>query len=385
MRLAKVTLYRVRLPFRNAFEHASARRDFSENVLVRCIDTAGVEGWGETIAREYVTGDSTDAVFERCRQIPSTLWSSDFSHADDIVSFCDAAGLGDAAVARCAVELALLDALARSRGQRLDETLAADWPQLATLQRRGPFHYSGPLGLASLAGTLRTALKLRLFGVRTVKMKLTDDIDAERRRLRLARVVLGAGIELRVDANESWTLEQACALAPALRRCRVSAVEQPFHKSSALDACEHFHAETGMSIVFDESLCTEADAHKLVARKLLPVFAVKLAKLGGFRETLRVLAVAAAHGIPVQISCQVGESVILSAAGRRLAALCPNLRWLEGSYDRFLLADNFIAGDITVGKGGLAPELALPGLGIDVDPLRVERLTTAKCDLFNAV
>jgi muconate cycloisomerase len=103
---------------------------------------------------------------------------------------------------------------------------------------------------------------------------------------------------------------------------------------------------------------------------------VKLAKLGGFHSTLRVLAVAAEHGIPVQISCQVGESAILSAAGRRLATLCPNLHYLEGSYDRFILSDNVTGEDISVGKGGFAPSLPRPGLGITVDVKRVEKLAT---------
>lgn len=383
MRLAAVDLYRIRLPFRKAFEHASARRTFSENVLIRCTTTDGIEGWGETIARDYVTGDSIEGVVESCRGIPPACWDRSFDHADDVTAFCAETGLAEAGVARCAVELALLDALARSRTLRLDELLAADWPDLAQVRNTGPFRYSGPLGIGSPLKTALTAAKLRAFGVASVKLKLAGRLREDRLRLRIARAVLGARIDLRVDANESWTPAQAAAMAPVLRRFGVSAVEQPFHKSK-LAWCEDFHRAAGIPVVFDESLCSAADARALAALPLAPVFAVKLAKLGGFRETLEALAVAQAQAIPVQISCQVGESAILSAAGRRLAALCPNLRYLEGSYDRFLLADNVTGEDISVGKGGLGAELAAPGLGIAVDAARVERLAVQTMSLFAA-
>jgi muconate cycloisomerase len=78
----------------------------------------------------------------------------------------------------------------------------------------------------------------------------------------------------------------------------------------------------------------------------------------------------------------VGESAILSAAGRRLAAVCPNLRDLEGSFDRFLLRDNVIEGDISFGWRGRAPRLPGAGLGIEVDARRVARLAVETRPLF---
>jgi len=165
----------------------------------------------------------------------------------------------------------------------------------------------------------------------------------------------------------------ADAIAPALRRCRVVAVEQPFERSR-LEEAGSFSRSTGIPVVLDESLCSEGDASDAVSAGGRFVFALKLAKLGGYRASLRVAAIAAAHHIPLQVSCQVGESAILSAAGRHLAALCPDLRYLEGSYDRHLLAANVIRGHVGFTRGGRAPLLDGPGLGIEVDPALVERL-----------
>jgi muconate cycloisomerase len=371
MRLAAATLYRVRIPFRQRFRHASAAREESDNVVVRCAFTDGTTGWGETIAREYVTGETTEGTMARCAALPPSAWPDVFESADDVSRFLEVAGLAN--VARCGLEIALLDALARGRGEPLYRYLARSWPQQARVQQDGPVRYSGPLGLASPARTALHALKVRAYGFPSAKLKLGDDLDADRRRLRITRACLGGRIDLRVDANQAWDTAYASAITPVLRRCRVVAVEQPF-PASRLDEARAFSLDSGIPVVLDESLCSEGDARAALAGGGRFLFALKLAKLGGFRPSLGVLALAAAHQVPVQVSCQVGESAILSAAGRHLAAFCPDLRYLEGSYDRFLLAANVIHGHVGFTRGGRAPLLEGPGLGIDVDAALVERL-----------
>jgi muconate cycloisomerase len=378
MRVAALTVYRVRIPFRQAFSHASATREVADNLVLRCAADDGVVGWGETIAREYVTGETTEGTLERYARIPASAWPAAFETPDDVVRFLDAAGLAN--VARCGLEIALLDALARRRGLPLYRFLAESWPGRAQVHERGSVRYSGPLGLGSLGRTAVKVLKLRAYGFPSVKVKLGNDLRGDRRRLRLARAGLGRGVDLRVDANQAWDAAYAQALLPVLRRCRVVAVEQPFPRELK-DESRTFARDSGIPVVLDESLCSEDDAREAAGAGGPFVFAVKLAKLGGFEATLRVLAIAAAHRIPVQVSCQVGESAILSAAGRHLAALCPNLRYLEGAYDRYLLSDNVIEGHVGFARGGWSPLPAGPGLGIEVDRGRVERLAVDRLTL----
>jgi L-alanine-DL-glutamate epimerase-like enolase superfamily enzyme len=378
MRLSAVTVYRVRIPFREAFTHASAARTSADNVVVRCQAEDGTTGWGETIAREYVTGETTEGVIARLRALPAPAWPRAFRAADDVCAFLDRAGLAN--VARCGLEIALLDALARQRGLPLFRYLAEAWPERAREHQAGRVRYSGPLGLASPFRTMVKAMKLRLYGFDSVKLKLGDGIAEDLRRVRLARAVLGRGVALRVDANQAWDTGYAEAIEPTLRRCGVAAVEQPFPRARGQEALA-FGRRSGIPVVLDESLCSEDDARAALAGGNAVIFAVKLAKLGGFDATLRVLALAAEHGVAVQVSCQVGESAILSAAGRHLAALCPNLRYLEGSYDRFLLADNVTARHVGFSRGGWASILEGPGLGIEVDPARVERLAVERVEV----
>ncbi len=383
MRIASVELLLIRVPFRRTFEHASARRSHSENVLIHCVAVSGAEGWGETIAREYVTGENTGAVVKKIHGMKFELWMRGFETASDVTDFCSDANL-DGSVARCAVEIALLDCLAREKGLPLAKLIAASWPELASIRDKLPFNYTGPLDLGSGARTLTNAIKIRLFGFSAVKLKLSGRLTEDVRNLRLARFALGSKTDLRVDANESWSPEYASGIAATLRDARVSAVEQPFPKDR-LDWAAEFSMSSGIPLIYDESLCSEQDAFKIAALELPSLFGVKLAKIGGFWPTLRVAAVARSCGIPVQIGCQVGESAILSAAGRHLALVCPELRYLEGSYDAFLLSSNVIDGNISFRWGGRAPTLDGPGLGIDVDNERVSKMVITRFSLCGQV
>ena len=62
----------------------------------------------------------------------------------------------------------------------------------------------------------------------------------------------------------------------------------------------------------------------------------------------------------------MGESGILSAAGRILCLLCGDAVYCDGSYDEFLLKQNVTVEDVSMGPGGEADPLNGPGLGVEV-------------------
>jgi muconate cycloisomerase len=62
----------------------------------------------------------------------------------------------------------------------------------------------------------------------------------------------------------------------------------------------------------------------------------------------------------------VGETAILSAAGRHLAAYLKDLRFVEGSYSTHLLVEDISGKAIVFGPGGRADILTGVGLGITI-------------------
>ena len=88
------------------------------------------------------------------------------------------------------------------------------------------------------------------------------------------------------------------------------------------------------------------------------------------------------HGLAYQLGCQVGETAILSAAGRHFAASVKDIRYVEGSYDRHLVWESLSKEDLTFRRGGWAPVLVGSGLGVGIDPARVDWVTKRKENLL---
>jgi muconate cycloisomerase len=136
--------------------------------------------------------------------------------------------------------------------------------------------------------------------------------------------------------------------------------------------------QINVPIALDESLCGQVDAERAVRESLSDVFNIRLSKCGGFIPSLRLAQTAKRHGLAYQLGCQVGETAILSAAGRHFATSIANIRYLEGSYDRHLVWETLAREDITFRRGGWAPALVGCGLGVSIDPLRVDWVTIRK-------
>jgi muconate cycloisomerase len=122
-------------------------------------------------------------------------------------------------------------------------------------------------------------------------------------------------------------------------------------------------------------LCGIHDAEQAIANGWCDVFNLRLSKCGGFVASLRLAQRARDAGLQCQLGCQVGETAILSAAGRHFASSVGGLRYVEGSYDGWLVREAIATTNLTFGRGGWAPALTSPGLGITIDPEALRRIT----------
>jgi muconate cycloisomerase len=85
-------------------------------------------------------------------------------------------------------------------------------------------------------------------------------------------------------------------------------------------------------------------------------------------------------GVFCQLGCQVGETSILSAAGRHFALTVPHLSYVEGSYSPYLLARDVVVNPVVFNGGGLAQELPGTGLGIEVSLSALDELAVSHAE-----
>ena len=150
-------------------------------------------------------------------------------------------------------------------------------------------------------------------------------------------------IDLRLDANEAWTPDERGRRIRTLEAFGISAVEQPLPHAQAA-VLRDVRRQVRTPIMLDESLCGRFDAER---RRGTDLRSVQLASVEVRRihPSLRLAQFAKQHGLGCQLGCQVGETAILSAAGRHFAASVAGLRYLEGSYDRHLVRESLATTD----------------------------------------
>lgn len=368
MRIIQGTIFPLKIPFVESFRHSSKDRTFSDSIIVRLVSDDGSVGYGEGVARPYVTGETVETAVAYMQQ---ELWpkvaATEFAElrpgSDPLAVLApvdSALGSSDGAIviawhsARCAFELAIVDCLLIRH--RL--SLAALLPP-----KRKTIVYSGVITASSDDKAMQIAKYLKLFGLTQVKVKIGTGDD--KRRLTAIRTVVGDQCSIRVDANGAYSETEALAVIKELEELRVVSVEQPIPRGTH-DELARLKAGSAIPIMVDESLVTVADAEALVVAHACDAFNLRISKCGGIRRTLQMAEVAAKAGLRVQLGSQVGETAILSAAGRHLAAYLDDPWFVEGSFGKMLLVEDVSELPVQFGHGGKAPLLNGPGLGVKV-------------------
>jgi muconate cycloisomerase len=384
--IKELIAYHVRIPLRKAIKHASHTRRESDNLVVRCRLEDGSTGHGEGVPREYVTGETIDdslALLKRSdlAGFAASLRPASFEEAARQIEALRLAEVADdprrcrGNATRCAVELALLDAFGRRFAQPLSAVTAILAPDLHDPRER--VQYSTAITSASGFKARLAAWMMRFYGFRQCKIKVGIAGQDDVRRFKTIRWRIGRKMDLRVDANEAWSPGEVLERIRELEPFGITSVEQPVaHEHVA--ALADVRKQTSVPIMHDESLCGMVDAEQAVAMQTCDLFNLRLSKCGGFIPSLRLAQFARRHGLGYQLGCQVGETAILSAAGRHFACSVRDLRYLEGSYDRRLVRESLATKDITFGYGGWAPALAGLGLGIDISEDALARVTLRK-------
>jgi L-Ala-D/L-Glu epimerase len=367
-------LFAVDLPFRVSFKHSAAERTSSDSLFLRCVLDDGTEGWGESLPRVYVTGESRENAFDllTARVLPSLVGSkyAGLAQVEEYLSDCDGhpAGIGipreqPMPAAWCAVDLALLDAFGRVSGQSVLSREAQDFPDA--------LRYSGVL--SAEVGLKKTLLLIahRVMGFRALKLKVGPETGAA--ELASIRRWLGPRIDLRADANMGWSVEKAARTMPELAQFGVRSFEQPL-SAQDLDGMAQLVATTGLDVMADESFTTRESLVELVRRRAATAVNARISKCGGLVATLRRCREALAGGLHVQIGCQVGESSLLSAAHLRLCAAVGNVKFAEGCFGTLLLREDPARPQLRFRRGGRPPAApAGAGLGVEIDPAMILR------------
>lgn len=371
MKIASFRVYSIEIPMRFGVTHSLTRREVSSNVIVCAVGNNEIVGFGECCPRVYVTGETIESVInELSVNILPPMVGKTFASFSSTVNYLTSAFATvkrNHQAAFCAAELAVLDLVGKAFLKSAGELIG---PQVVTKKR-----YSSVIATGDPVKAGRLARAMRLFGFKDIKIKVGQLLDDNIEILEKVRSNAGTAMTLRIDANCAWRPEEAIRQLDEMQRFSLTAVEQPV-PADDFEGMAMVTAAKMLDVVADESLCSIADAEKLIEMKACDVFNIRVSKCGGLINSAAIYRKAVEAGLSCQVGAQVGETAILSAAGRHLATRCKSIKWSEGSYGCLLLKHNISRDGMTIGLGGWGKSIDRSGLGVTPIEERIDKYKT---------
>jgi muconate cycloisomerase len=217
---------------------------------------------------------------------------------------------------------------------------------------------------------------LKKYDIKKVRLKMGNDFEQNRRTLECVSHSIEKDGGLRVDVNGAWNIDSTLQHLPLLVSHQVSILEQPLAPDDEnWGRIAEALKDQDMKLMADESVCSLQDLEKAVEDGFFGAINVRLSKCSGLHGSLKIIERIRDAGLDYQVGCQLGESGILSAAGRALCAVSSDALYYDGSYDAVVLKENITTEHVTFGHGGKANILRGSGFGVSVDRGRLRRFS----------
>ena len=351
MGIQQIEVYSVTLRYKEPFRIAPGASTESHNIVVKILTDDGVVGWGESSPSQRVTGENPKTVVEVLDKIAPKLIGVSPLRIEQDIELMDSIVDGNPS-AKAAIDMALHDILGKTARKPLFLLMGGYRTEVLT---------DITLGIKSPKEMAEDAVEAVNKGFEALKVKVginpTEDVE----RIKLIRKAVGDNVDLRLDANEGWTPEQAIEVLGKLEKFNVQFAEQPV-PAEDMKGLVKVRKNSVIPIMADESVHSPEDALRLIMAEAVDLMNIKLMKCGGLLKGRKIANIAEAAGIPCMIGC-MGESEIGIAAGAHLAAEVKNIQYADLDSD-LLLKDKLVKKGGTAVKNSMRIFSSQYGLGI---------------------
>lgn len=348
--MIKINSYPLRIPLKHSFKHASAKRSCSESIIVEVLKN-GITGLGEGCPRPYVTGETVESGLEWINKKKDGIAREclTIERLKDWV-YENNKEIDENPAAWCAVELGLLDYLAKEKNKTVEELL-----EIGDSYKE--YKFTAVVGDAGYEETAKVLKKYISLGFNDYKFKISGNIDIDNGKFQILRNAIEdskTDVRVRIDANNIWSENFNSAVEYFNKlNDQIFAVEEPLAPRD-YEGLERLSKKFDLPVIYDESVCNSDDLERVLTRQNKSIINVRVSKMGGIIRTLDLIKKIISSGFGIIVGCQVGETSILSRAGLIAAnASGKNLIAQEGCYGTHLLDYDFVDPVIMFGHKGI--------------------------------
>lgn len=207
---------------------------------------------------------------------------------EQIVDLVDFRYLSDALTRGQALEL--LRAAEPGRAERIESLRRNGYPAYTTSP--GWLGYSDQK-LARLCGEAVAA------GFGQIKLKIGADIDDDKRRMRIARDVVGPNIRIATDANQRWEVAEAIEWMSALAEFEPAWIEEPTNPDDVLAHAAIARGVAPIPVATGEHMANRVMFKQFLQADALQILQIDATRVAGVNENIAILLLAAKFGVPV--------------------------------------------------------------------------------------
>ena len=353
MNITSVRAIPLAVPIKEAAPVASTwSARASKQILVEVQTDGGLTGWGEAFA--YGVPLAVCNVIDD--GLAPIVVGADPTQIEALVDRMHRALMiwgrrGLAMMAVSGVELALWNLAGKARGVPV-------YALFGGLAQRSVRAYASLPRYESPSDVARAAAAMAKDGFTAIKLHQIDVASVA-----AAREAVGDDVELMLDTNCPWTVEEATAMARRLERFALRWLEEPVWPPEDYVGLARVRASTAMPIACGENEATVFGFREMMRAGAADVIQPSVTKVGGLLELKKIATLAAAENVTlVPHSFYFGPGL---AATLHAIASTPGVPYIE--YPSGELAPSLSKAPIRCAGGRVSIE-DRPGLGADPDP-----------------
>lgn len=341
-------------------------------VLVRLVDDAGAEGWGQSVPVETWTYETVETVETTLRNyLASAVIGADPADLADVHARMERAIKPSFSVgqplAKAAIDLACYDLWGRGAGKSAAALLGG--------AKRAAIKLSWTVNATALEKAEAQLEAGRAAGYANFNVKIgpPQAPDYDRALIRLVTDFAPGGFHW-ADANTSYDLETARAMAKYLADTGLRALESPLPPNRIRDY-QALRKAGALPILMDEGIVAPVEAEEFMALGMMDGIAMKVARCGGLWHASRIVALLETYGLKLFASGLTDAELSMAASAHLFA-------WAGLATPAALNGPQYLAGRGTEDEGFRAEGDIMrvpsgPGLGVAVGARARQAMTMA--------